>query len=148
MCCFLISVKYGVGFPDVPQFDFDGCFISFLIWFISVVFASLPVFAVYLIVWSVTFLSFVQDLDFVLLRFFATRGSVLVPCCERKKIGSEYCLKNLFQRIRWNSREKRIVILLIAALIFSAGDYSAPIFFLLRRTFFRFTILPLFRHFA
>ena len=35
---------------------------------------------------------------------------------------------------------------LIAALIFSAGYYSAPIFF--RRTFFRFTILPLFQHFA
>ena len=37
---------------------------------------------------------------------------------------------------------------LIAALIFSADYYSAPIFFLLRRTFFRFTILPLFQHFA
>ena len=39
---------------------------------------------------------------------------------------------------------------LIAALIFSAGYYCARIFFffLLRQTFFRFTILPLFRHFA
>ena len=39
-------------------------------------------------------------------------------------------------------------ICLIAALIFSAGYYCARIFFLLRQTFFRFTILPLFRHFA
>ena len=40
------------------------------------------------------------------------------------------------------------ICLLIAALIFSAGYYCARIFFLLRQTFFRFTILPLFRHFA
>ena len=41
-----------------------------------------------------------------------------------------------------------VLRLLIAALIFSAGYYCARIFFLLRQTFFRFTILPLFRHFA
>ena len=39
--------------------------------------------------------------------------------------------------------------LLIATLIFSACYYSAPnSFFFIRRTFFRFTILPLFQHFA
>ena len=56
------------------------------------------------------------------------------------------CLK-MFLENTSKEYESLNIKLLIAALI-SAGYYCARIFFLLRQTFFRFTILPLFRHFA